>query len=90
MGGGGGGGAVSLQMLVEASYHSLSCLLSFTFPLFRGWLLDENFYAAGMFIFPFHVFFSYRSFIGSLIFPLFLGISRAALLFQEHSFLSVL
>lgn len=86
-GGGGGGG---LQMLVEASYHSLECLLSYTFPLFRGWLLDENFYAAGIFVFPFSCFFSYRSFIGSLISLLFLAISWAGLLFQEHSFLSVL
>lgn len=36
------------------------------------------------------MFFSYRSFIGSLIFPLFLGIAWARLLFSEYPFLSVL
>lgn len=53
----GGAGGGESPNAVEASYHSLECLLSYTFPLFRGWLLDENFYAAGMFIFPFLFFF---------------------------------
>lgn len=81
---------VCLQMLVQGAYYSLECLLSYNFPLFHGCLLDKNFHLAEVFIFSLSFFFLYRSCTESLIFFLFFGILWAGLLFQEHSFLSVL